>query len=98
MNKNLSKLRITKNPISLKSVISTDLTMELVSDLMQKDANNHYIINCFYSFLLKIYTEILKKKEEKNSRLHFNLKFDIGNDININSESFKYQEKFIMFN
>jgi hypothetical protein len=98
MNKNLSKLRITKNPISLKSVISTDLTMELVSDLMQKDGNNHYIINCFYSFLLKIYTELLKNKEEKNSRLHFNLKFDIGNEININSESFKYQDKFIMFN
>jgi hypothetical protein len=98
MNKNLNNFSITKNPISFKSVISTDLTMESVSDLMQKDRNNHCIINCFYSFLYKINTELLKSKEEKNSRLHFNLKFDIGNDININSESFKYQEKFIMFN
>ena len=97
MNKNLSKLCLTKNPISLKSVISTDISMEDVPQLMQKDSDNHYIINCFYSFLLKIMTELLKNKEEKNNRGHFNLKFDIGNNININSESFNYKEKFIMF-
>ena len=97
LNKNLSKLSITKNPIGLKSVISTDISMEDVPQLMQKDSDNHYIINCFYSFLLKILTELLKNKEEKNSRIHFNLKFDIGSSININSKSFNYKEKFIMF-
>ena len=98
VNKNLTKLCLTKNPLSLKSVISTDISMEDVPQLMQKDSNNHYIINCFYSLLLKITTELLKSKEEKNNRGHFNLKFDIGNNININSESFNYKEKFIMFN
>ena len=98
INKNLIKLSITKNPISCKSVISTDISMEEVPKLMSKDDNDHYIINCFYSFLLKIYKELLKTKEEKNNRGHFNLKFDIGNDININSETFNYQEKFILFN
>ena len=98
VNKNLTKLCLTKNPLSLKSVISTDISMEDVPQLMQKDSNNHYIINCFYSLLLKITKELLKSKEEKNNRGHFNLKFDIGNNININSESFNYKEKFIMFN
>ncbi len=65
---------------------------------MHKYDNYHYIINCFYSFLLKINTELLKNKEEKNNRAHFNLKFDIGSDINLNSEIFNYKEKFIMFN
>ena len=96
MNKNLSKLFITKNPLSSKSVISSDINMNNVQELMQKDESNHYIINCFYSFLLKI-TELLKNREEKNNRGHFNLKFDIGTEINLNSENFKYDEKFIMF-
>ena len=98
MNKNLSKMSITENPIGNKSAISTDITMEAVPQLMHKDENNQYIINCFYSFLLKINTELLKNKEEKNNRSHFNLKFDIGNDINLNSETFNCKEKFILFN
>ena len=98
MNKNLSQLSITKNPICSKSVISTDINMECISELMKRDNSNHIIINCFYSFLFKITTELLTNKEEKNNRGTFNLKFDIGNDINLNSESFNYKEKFIMFN
>jgi len=96
MNKYLSKLYITKNPIGFKSVISTDLNMEEVIKLIQKDNNDHYIINCFYSFLLKI-SNLLKNKEEKNNRGNFNIKFDIGNNININSDNFDLEEKFIMF-
>ena len=98
INKNLSQLSITKNPICSKSVISTDINMDGVSELMKKDNSKHLIINCFYSFILKITTELLTNKEEKNNRGSFNLKFDVGNDINLNSESFNYKEKFIMFN
>jgi hypothetical protein len=97
-NKNLSKLSISKNPMNSKSVISTDIDMSNVSKLMQKDNSNHYIINDFYSFVVKIITELLKNNDEKVNRGHFNLKFDIGDTININSENFRYQEKFIMFN
>ena len=98
MNKYLSQLSITKNPICSKSVISTDINMECISELMKRDNSNHIIINCFYSFLFKITTELLTNKEEKNNRGTFNLKFDIGNDINLNSVSFNYKEKYIMFN
>ena len=87
---------MTKNPICSKSIISTDVTMEDVYQLMEKDNENHYIINCFYSLIMKIKTELLKNKEEIINREYFNLKFDISDIININSGNFKYKEKFIM--
>ena len=98
INKNLSKLSITNNPIRYKSIISTDVDMDNVTKLIQKDKDNHYIINCFYSFILKIMTELLKNNEDKINRGHFNLKFDIGEKMNIDSENFNYRQKYIMFN
>ena len=97
LNKNLSKLYITKNPISSKFEISIDINMEQVSQLLERDKENHYIINCFYSLIMKIKTELLKNEEEKINREYFNLKFDISDIININSGNFKYKDKFIMF-
>ena len=72
--------------------------MESISALLKKDDMDHYIINDFYSFIVKIITELLKNNDEKVNRGHFNLKFDVGDTININSETFKYHEKYIMFN
>ncbi len=97
-NKNLSQLCISKNPMNSKSVISLDVDMESISALLKKDDMDHYIINDFYSFIVKIITELLKNNDEKVNRGHFNLKFDVGDTININSETFKYHEKYIMFN
>ena len=71
--------------------------MSDINQLVLKDESDHIIINCFYSFLLKIMQELLKNKEEKNNRGNFNLKFDIGQEINFNSETFPIKEKFIMF-
>ena len=96
-NKYLTKLYIIKNPICNKSIISTKVQMNDVTELVLKDESNHIIINCFYSFLLKIMFELLKNKEEKNNRGNFNLKFDIGQEINFNSETYPYKEKFIVF-
>ena len=98
INKNLSNLSITKNPIRYKSIISTDIDMDNVTKFIQKDEKNHYIINCFYSFILKIMTELLKNNEVKINRGHFNLKFDIDEKMNIDSENFDYKKKYIMFN
>jgi len=71
--------------------------MNDVTELVVKDESNHIIINCFYSFLLKIMLELLNNKEEKNNRGNFNMKFDIGQEINFNSETYPYKEKFIVF-
>jgi hypothetical protein len=96
-NKYLTKLYIIKNPICNKSIISTKVQMNDVTELVLKDESNHIIINCFYSFLLKLKYELLKSKEEKNNRGNFNLKFDIGQEINFNSETYPYEQKFIVF-
>ena len=98
-NKNLSKLYLTKNPMSEKSVISTDLDMNAISSLMQRDEKSkNIIIDSFYSFLKKIMDELLMNKKEKNNRGQFNIKFDIDTHINLNSENFKYKEQYILFN
>ena len=99
-NKNLSKLYLTKNPMSEKSVISTDIDMNGISALISRDKNNNdrIIIDNFYSFLKKITDELLMNREEKVNRGQFNIKFDIDTHINLNSDNFNYNEKFIMFN
>ena len=98
-NKNLSKLYLTKNPMSEKSVISTDLDMNQISALISRDENNNnkIIIDSFYSFLKKITNELLMNREEKVNRGQFNIKFDIDTNINLNSDNFDYNEKFILF-
>ena len=97
-NKNLSKLYLTKNPMCEKSVISKDVDMNDIAGLMIRDEHHNIVIDSFYSFLKKIMDELLTNKEEKNNRGQFNVKFDINTQINLNSESFNYKEKYIMFN
>ena len=97
-NKNLSKLYLTKNPMSEKSVISKDLDMNSISSLLVRDEEHKtLIIDSFYSFIKKIKDELLMNKEEKNNRGQFNVRFDIGTAINLNSDIFKYDEQYIMF-
>ena len=68
-NKNLSKLYLTKNPMSEKLQISEDLDMNDISALISKDKDNKtIIIDSFYSFLKKINDELLMNREEKNNR------------------------------
>ena len=97
-NKNLSKLYLTKNPMCEKSVISTDVNMNDIAALIITDNQKNIVIDSFYSFLKKIMDELLENKEERNNRGNFNVKFDINTQINLNSDSFNYQEKYIMFN
>ena len=86
--------------MSEKSVISTDIDMNGISALISRDKNNNdrIIIDNFYSFLKKVTEELLMNREEKVNRGQFNIKFDIDTHINLNSDNFNYNEKFIMFN
>ena len=72
--------------------------MNDIAGLMIRDEHHNIVIDSFYSFLKKIMDELLTNKEEKNNRGQFNVKFDINTQINLNSESFNYKEKYIMFN
>jgi hypothetical protein len=76
-NKNLKKLTINKNPISGKYKVLYDED-EFLNDREEvKDRDGKIIINCFYSFLLKI-------KNELSDRNDFNIEFDCIYDINLN--------------
>ena len=90
-------MNITKNPLHSKFTISTDIDLEYVDKLIEKDKENKIIITGFYSFLMKIKREILNK-EEAHIRSNFVIKFDIGNQINLDSDTFKYNREFIMIN
>ena len=90
-NKNLKKLTINKNPISGKYKVLYDED-EFLNDREEvKDKDGKIIINCFYSFLLKI-------KNELSDRNDFNIEFDCIYDINLNSQNFPYDKQQIVFN
>ena len=98
-NKNLKRLIITKNPIREKYVISYDPTQnaETSDEYIIKDNDGNIIINCFYSFLVKIKNELLDRDDYKKDRKGFNIGFDCAYDTNLNSENYLYNSKPIVF-
>ena len=90
-NKNLKKLTINKNPISGKYKVLYDEDEFLNDREEAKDRDGKIIINCFYSFLLKI-------KNELSDRNDFNIEFDCIYDINLNSQNYPYDKQQIVFN
>ena len=90
-NKSLKILTINKNPISEKYKVQYE-TNEFLNDTeIANDKNGKIIINCFYSFLLKI-------KNELQDRNDFNIEFDCIYDINLNSQNYPYDRQQIVFN
>ena len=92
-NNNLKKLTINKNPISEKYIIlyeSDDIPKDREEKII-KNKEGKIIINCFYSFLLKI-------KNDLQDRNDFNIEFDCIYDINLNSQNFPYAQQQIAFN
>jgi len=90
-NKSLKILTINKNPISEKYKVLYE-TDEFLNDTeIANDKNGKIIINCFYSFLLKI-------KNELQDRNDFNIEFDCIYDINLNSQNYPYDRQQIVFN
>ena len=98
-NKNLKRLMITKNPIRKKYVISIDPTQsaETNDEYIIKDNDGNIIINCFYSFLVKIKKELLDRDDYKKDRKGFNIGFDCAYDTNLNSENYPYNNIPIVF-
>ena len=96
-NKFLTKLTITKNPIShqyTKKPIDNPIT---IKEYIEKDKDDKIIINCLYSFLVKIRDELVKKGDKKIGRTDFNIKFDIQTNVNQNSEDFPLNNFLIIY-
>ena len=98
-NKNLKKFTITKNPISEKYMIKYEPNEndEINDEYIIKDNDGNIIINCFYSFLVKIKNELLDREDYKRDRKGFNVGFDCAYDINLNSQNYPYNTQPIIF-
>ena len=95
-NKKLNKMNITKNPISEIYTIVPGKNADISNEYIVKDAQGKIIINCFYSFLIKIRDELLKKDGD-GERNGFAMKFDCRSNINKYSENYPYGDKPILF-
>jgi hypothetical protein len=94
-NKYLSKLTITKNPISEYYTVIPEKNNDAdkSNKYIKRDENGNIIINCLFSFCIKIRDELLTKEEEKAGRNSFNLRFDCRSNVNKNSENYPYSDK-----
>ena len=94
-NKYLTKLTITKNPISeFYSVVPEPKNDADRNDkYIKRDEKGNIIINCLFSLLVKIRDELLTKEEEKSGRNNFNIRFDCRSNVNKNSENYPYSDK-----
>ena len=68
-----------------------------ISEYIIKDKDGQIIINCFFSFILKIKEELLTKEDEKG-RKNFNIIFDCGKRFNINFENYNFENNLIVIN
>jgi hypothetical protein len=98
VNKSLNKINLTKNPISdiYTIVPEENNNADVNSKYIIKDDENEIIINCFFSFLIKIRDELLRNGMEY-SRSSFNVKFDCRSNINKYSENYPFSSKPIIF-
>ena len=94
VNKNLKLLSITRNPFSQYCKI-VDSNEEEINKSISKDENGRIIINCLYSFLLKIKKEL--NDNEENKREKINIRFDCRSIINQDFFKFEFNKKLILF-
>ena len=90
-NKHLTKLTITKNPISeFYSVVQEPKNdADKSGKYIKRDINGMIIINCLFSLCIKIRDELLSP----NERDTFNLRFDCRSNVNKNSSNYPYNDK-----
>lgn len=95
----LTKLTITKNPISdyYSLIQEPNKNADKSDKYIKKDEKNNIIINCLFSFLVKIKDEFIVKKREKGERNYFNLRFDCRFNVNINSDNYPYSDVPIIY-
>ena len=92
LNKNLTKLTITKNPISeFYSVVpESSNDADKSEKYIKKDNNGKIIINCLFSLCIKIRDELLTQNDGRDT---FNLRFDCRSNVNKNSSNYPYSDK-----
>ena len=91
-NRHLTKLTITKNPISeFYSVVQEcRIDADKSEKYIKRDINGMIIINFLFSLCVKIRDELLSQNNERDS---FNLRFDCRSNVNNNSSNYPYSEK-----
>ena len=91
-NKHLTKLTITKNPISeFYSVVQESKNNADKSEkYIKKDNSGMIIINCLFSLCIKIRDELLTQNDGRDT---FNLRFDCRSNVNKNSSNYPYSDK-----
>ena len=89
----LTKLTITKNPISQLYTCVQKHNADTSDEYIKRDNNHNIIINCLFSFLIKIRDELLKEEKQNNGRNNFNLRFDCRSNVNRNSDGYPYSDK-----
>ena len=98
-NKKLTKLNITKNPIKDKLIIKNEPggAANFNEEYIKRDNNDNIIINCFFSFLIKIKNELFSKEDYKIYRNEFVIIFDCKSLFNLNSETYPFGDYPIIF-
>ena len=98
-NKKLTKMNITKNPIKDKLIIKYEPTgaANFNEKYIKRDNDDNIIINCFFSFLVKIKNELLFKEDSKIYRNEFVVIFDCKSSFNLNSETYLFNNYPIVF-
>ena len=89
----LSKLTITKNPISEFFSVTKGTDADKSEKYIKKDLNGKIMVNCLFSMLIKVRDELLTNEYDKEKRKGFNLKFDCRSNVNKNSENYPYSDK-----
>ena len=99
INKNLTKINITKNPISdIYTIVPEEKkNADISPKYIVKDKEGNIIINGFFSFLIKIRDELIENGKDNTGREGFNIKFDCRSNINKYSENYSYADKPIIF-
>ena len=96
-NKNLKLFSIIKNPIS-KIIKTVNITEENKNEHEQIfKENNKIVINCFYSFLLKIKKELICDNNEEIGRKELDIRFDCKLTINQYLRDFNFEKQLILF-
>ena len=78
----LSKLTITKNPISEFFSVTKGTDADKSEKYIKKDLNGKIMVNCLFSMLIKVRDELLTNEYDKEKRKGFNLKFDCRSNVN----------------
>ena len=99
-NKKLTKLNITKNPIKEKLLIKNEPggAANFNEKYIKRDDDDNIIINCFFSFLVKIKNELICREDYKIDRNEFVIIFDCKSSFNLNSETYPFNNYPIIFN